>query len=78
MIVASQRYTLERSEHESSKPIFTLHSDGQAMAGENREPSDREVLVLDILESTRRIRHKTDNREILAILDEIVWLTRSL
>ena len=42
-----------------------------------RKP-DQNRHVTAILESTRRIRSRTDNREIHAILDEIVWLARSI
>jgi hypothetical protein len=59
-------------------PIFTLPLDEQIAGSENRDRTDQDELVLEILESTRCIRRRTDNREILAILDEIVWLARSL
>jgi len=59
-------------------PVFTLPREDLVADGEDRDRSDQDELVLEILESTRCIRRRTDNREILAILDEIVWLTRSI
>ncbi|MCP4768740.1 MAG: hypothetical protein GY875_21070 [Gammaproteobacteria bacterium] len=59
-------------------PIFTLPLEEQVAGSEDRDRSDQDELVLEILESTRCIRRRTDNREILAILDEIVWLARSI
>ena len=40
--------------------------------------SEKDELVLEIMESTLCIRRRTDNREIHAILDEILWLARSI
>ena len=59
-------------------PVFELPLDEQVVGSENRDRSDQDELVLEIVESTRCIRRRTDNREVLAILDEIVWLARSL
>lgn len=64
--------------HKPLRPGIPLHRDEQLADSRNREQSDQDELVTEILESTRRIRRRTDNREILAILDEIVWLTRSI
>ncbi len=59
-------------------PVFTLPLEDLIADDGDHDRSDQDVLVLEILESTRCIRRRTDNREILAILDEIVWLTRSI
>ncbi|MCP4332308.1 MAG: hypothetical protein GY785_06605 [Gammaproteobacteria bacterium] len=59
-------------------PVFTLPLEDLIADGEDYELPEQDVLVHEILESTRCIRRRTDNREILAILDEIVWLTRSI
>ena len=60
------------------RPVFPLHEDEQVADSNDDKQSDQDVLVLEILESTRCIRRRTDNREIHAILDEIVWLARSI
>jgi len=65
----------------SQKPlrsVFPLHGDEQVADNKDCKQSDQEEQVMEILESTQRIRRRTDNREILAILDEIVWLARSI
>ena len=59
-------------------PVFTLPFDEQLAGSEDHDLPEQDALVLEILESTRCIRRRTDNREILSILDEIVWLARSL
>jgi hypothetical protein len=60
------------------RPTIPLHGDEQLAGKKERTRSERDQHVMAILESTRRIRRRTDNREILAILDEIVWLARSI
>jgi len=59
-------------------PVFTLPFDEQIAGSEDHDLPEQDALVLEIVESTRCIRRRTDNREILSILDEIVWLARSL
>jgi len=59
-------------------PVFPLHLDEQVADSKDSERLVQDELVLDILESTRSIRRRTDNREILEILDEIAWLARSI
>jgi hypothetical protein len=78
MIVSSQRYRVTENSQTSSRPLFSLNIDEQVADYGNPERSDRDKLVLEILESTRRIRQRTYNREILAILDEIARLARSI
>jgi hypothetical protein len=59
-------------------PFFPIRLDEQVAGSKDSEHLDQDELVLEILESTQSIRRRTDNREILAILDEIVWLARSI
>ena len=59
-------------------PVFPLRMNEQVADSKDSERLVQDELVLDILESTQSIRRRTDNREILAILDEIVWLARSI
>ena len=59
-------------------PVFTLPIDEQVADSGDHDLPEQDALVLEILESTRCIRRRTANREILSILDEIVWLARSL
>jgi len=74
----SPRSTTVRISQKPLPPVFTLPLDEQVADSENRDRSDQDELVLEILESTRCIRRRTENREILAILDEIAWLARSI
>ncbi len=78
MVNVAQQSEPIRIKQKPLRPVFKLHLDEQVAARKNREQSDQEELVMEILESTQRIRFRTDNQEILAILDEIVWLARSI
>jgi hypothetical protein len=60
------------------QPVYTSRLGEHDANRDNHERSDQKKLVLEILESTQCIRRRTDNREILAILDEIAWLARSI
>ena len=74
----SPQSTAIRISQKPLRPVFPLHGDEQIANSKDRRRSDQEEHITAILESTRRIRGRTDNREILAILDEIVWLARSI
>ena len=74
----SPRSTTVRISQKPLPPVFTLPLDEQVAGSEDCDRSDQDELVLEILESTRCIRRRTENREILAILDEIAWLARSI
>ena len=70
--------TTTRISQKPMRPVFTLPLDEQVADSENHQRLEQDELVLEILESTHCIRRRTDNREILAILDEIAWLARSI
>ena len=78
MANTSPQSTAIRISQKPLQPVFLLHGDEQVADSKDRKRSDQNEHVMEILESTRRIRGRTDNREILAILDEIVWLARSI
>jgi len=73
-----QQSTAIRISQKPLRPVFPLYADEQVADIKNRKRSNQDEHIMEILESTRRIRRRTDNREILAILDEIVWLARSI
>ncbi len=65
----------------SRKPpslVFALSLDEQRVNSSNTDRSDVDVLVLEILESTRCIRSRTKNQTVLAILEEIEGLAKSI
>jgi len=74
----TQQSTAIRISQKPLRPVFPLHGDEQVADIKDRKRSNQDEHIMEILESTRRIRRRTDNREILAILDEIVWLARSI
>ncbi len=75
---AAPQTTAIRVSQKPLRPEFSLHMDEPAADIKDLERSVKDELVLDILESTHSIRRRTDNREILGILDEIAWLARSI
>ena len=78
MANTTSQSTAVQISQEPLRPVFTVPLDEPLADGENRQRSEQDELVLEIMESTLCIRRRTDNREILAILDEIVWLARSI
>jgi len=74
----SPQSTIVRNSSKEFHPALMESLDDPVVENKDRELSDQDVLVREILESTRCIRRRTDNREILAILDEIAWLARSI
>jgi len=65
----------------SQMPVLSIRPQSPDESGATPGPGFRsqdDCLIDDILESTRSIRKKTDNHEILSILDEIDCLADSL
>ena len=74
----SPQSTTVQTQQPPVQPVLSSHEAAQVTNKKGRKRSDQDRHVTAILESTHRIRRRTHDREIHAILDEIVWLARSI
>ena len=78
MAQTNRQYAVQQVRQDPRVQAASLAVDDRLLAADPEELSEKDGLVREIMESTRCIRRRTENREIHAILDEILWLVRSI
>ncbi len=78
MAQTNRHYAAQQVRQHPAVQVAPIALDDRPLAADPEDLSEKDGLVREIVESTRCIRRRTENREIHAILDEILWLVRSI